>query len=125
MTDQQTFAMTCKGCNWSGELASSASDKCPRCANRLQLAPKASRSIMRDAVNKALTPKAAEPVLIQRALRDKDAPRDEGEWEFKLKDGVLEVIAWNDEKNEAQCIRLVRRGTQILLMQTQKPEGEE
>lgn len=121
----QPFRLLCKSCGWKGERASSESDKCPRCANKLQLAPKESRAIMRDAVNKALAPQPkAEPVVTVRSLRDKDAPKDEGEWEFKLKDGVLEVIAWNDAKTHADCIRLVRRGTEIHLMQTREQSDE-
>ncbi len=76
---------------------------------------------LRSAVQNAL-PGAA---VMSRTLRDKDAPRDEGEWEFKLEAGVLTVIAWNDEKTEAQCIRLMRRGTEIHMQVAPAPaEGE-
>ncbi len=67
------------------------------------------------AIQKALK-RAAAPETTVRIISDKQAPIDEGEWEFQLTDGVLTVIAWNDGKTEASCIRLVRRGTEIHLM---------
>jgi len=124
MSETQTYNMRCK-CGWAGPLAGSASDRCPRCSHRLRLAEKESRGIMRDAIKQTLTPdKPLDPaVVMSRSLRDKDAPKDEGEWEFKYSNGVLEVIAWNDDKTEAQCVRLARRGNQIYLM-TSKPERQ-
>lgn len=76
---------------------------------------------LRDAIRQEL-PNAEATV---RTIVDKQSPIDEGQWEFRLSGGVLEVIAWNDEKTEAQSIRLVRRGTQIHLMHSQNPEGED
>ncbi len=80
-------------------------------AQKQQAQPASSpaNNALRSAVQNAL-PGAA---VMSRTLRDKESPRDEGEWEFKLEAGVLTVIAWNDEKTEAQCIRLMRRGTEI------------
>lgn len=123
----KTHKMVCRKCHWTGELAASASDRCPRCSHLLQLAPKASQSIMRSAIQRVCNPaeKKPDPITMTRVLVDKDAPKDEGEWEFKLSNGVLEVIAWNDDKTEAQCVRLVRRGFQIHLMHTrQQDDGD-
>jgi hypothetical protein len=124
MTETQTYKMRCK-CGYESHLPASASDKCPRCQHRLQLAPKESRSIMRDAINNTLAPKPAQSRVTTRSITDKDAPKDEGEWEFQLKDGVLTILAWNDEKTEAQCVRLCRRGMQIHLMRTAESGSEE
>lgn len=126
MNDIQTYNLICKSCQWTGERIASASDQCPRCRKKLQLAPEASRSVMRQAINNTLHPphKQEQAAIISRTLRDKDAPKDEGDWEFKLSNGVLEVIAYNDEKTEAQVIRLVRRGMQIHLMQTRETEDD-
>lgn len=127
MTDT-TYKLICKSCQWTGERAASASDQCPRCRKKLQLAPESSCFVMRQAIARTLSPgpKALDPdIVMSRSLRDKDAPKDEGEWEFKLSNGVLEIIAYNDDKSEAQCIRLVRRGMQIHLMTTQSPEQSE
>jgi hypothetical protein len=92
----------------------------------VQLAAKESQSIMREAVQKACGKPVAPPPLqpMSRTMVDKDAPKDEGEWEFRLKEGVLTIIAWNDEKNEAQFVRLVRRGTEMHV-ELKREESEE
>lgn len=119
------YRLVCKSCGWKGQMGAASKNECPACKAKLHLESSESRRIMRDAINKTLAPQSkAEPVVTVRSLRDKDAPKDEGEWEFKLKDGVLEVIAWSDDKTEAQCIRLVRRGTQIHLMQMREQSDE-
>lgn len=119
------YRMACK-CGWKGELPASASDRCPTCRGKLQLDRNESLAIMQQAVRKGLAPKRTEATVTTRAITDKEAPRNEGEWEFQLKEGVLTIIAWNDDKTAASCVRLVRRGTEIHLMQAQKPEqGDE
>jgi hypothetical protein len=66
-----------------------------------------------------------EPVSIERTIDCKNAPIDEGKWEFKLREGVLEIIAWSDDKTKAQVVRLTRRGVEIHLMHNKPTDPEE
>ena len=76
---------------------------------------------LRDAIRQEL-PKAEATV---RTIVDKQSPIDEGQWEFRLSGGVLEVIAWNDAKTEAHVVRFVRRGVEIHVMQQRESGSDE
>lgn len=122
---QQVYRLICNTCKWQGERLAHESDKCPKCQTRLRLTTAESRGILRETIKRAVSPPAKPEKLqpISRVISDKEAPKDEGEWEFRLQDGVLTVIAWDDEKKEAKCVRLTRRGMDIYVMQ--KKEGED
>lgn len=120
----QVYRVICNGCGWKGERTASASDKCPECNCKVRLTTAESRGILRETIKRA-TAAAAEPVKpvpIARELRVKDAPKDEGSWEFRWLDGVLTVIAWDDNLQEAKCVRLTRRGMDIYIMQQKEQE---
>ena len=87
-------------------------------------AAKAPESPANNALREAVRQELPETQATVRVIWDKQAPIDEGYWEFRLSGGMLEVIAWNDSKTEAHCVRFVRRGVEIHQM-VQREQGDE